>query len=167
MRIDMRRYHLTINGSAVAVDVRALSAEQFEVICDGVAYDVRLEGDEALDSALISPAMEGPRSAAPALPSAAPRAAPALATPRAAPAPAARPTAGAAGGAAIRAPMPGTIASIDVSVGAQVERGQVLLVLEAMKMNNAIRAPRDGQVAELLVVPGQSVAHGDPLLKLI
>jgi biotin carboxyl carrier protein len=155
----MRRYHLTINGSAVAVDVRALSTEQFEVICDGVAYDVRLAGDEALDSALISPAMEGPRSAAPAVSHSAPRASSAPIAPR--------PTASAAGGAAIRAPMPGTIASIDVGVGARVERGQVLLVLEAMKMNNAIRAPRDGQVAELLVVPGQSVAHGDPLLNLI
>jgi biotin carboxyl carrier protein len=61
--------------------------------------------------------------------------------------------------------MPGTILRIAVAAGAQVERGQDLLVLEAMKMENVIRAPRAGRVAALCVQAGQQVAHGELLLR--
>jgi biotin carboxyl carrier protein len=87
-----------------------------------------------------------------------------------APAPLARPglanaaSLGAAG--ALTAPMPGAIASIEAAPGARVRRGDVLLVLEAMKMMNPIRAPRDAVVGEVLVRAGQTVAYGDPLLRL-
>ncbi len=66
----------------------------------------------------------------------------------------------------IRAPIPGTILSVDVQPGVRVEYGQPLLVLEAMKMKNIIRAPRAGVVLEVTVQPGQSVAHNDLLLRL-
>jgi biotin carboxyl carrier protein len=67
-------------------------------------------------------------------------------------------------GQGIRAPMPGSIVSVAVQAGDQVEVGQDVCVLEAMKMNNRIRAPRAGTVAQVHVGPGQQVQHGDLLV---
>jgi biotin carboxyl carrier protein len=61
--------------------------------------------------------------------------------------------------------MPGVIVEVSVAVGVRVDRGDVVVVLDAMKMNNAIRAPRDGTVAEIFVDVGHPVAHGDPLVR--
>ena len=71
-----------------------------------------------------------------------------------------------AGGAAetISAPMPGTIVAVNVKVGDSFKRGQVLLVLEAMKMENEILAPRDGRVVNLNTQKGASVNSGDVLI---
>ncbi len=81
---------------------------------------------------------------------AAPAAAPA------APAPAAAP----AGGEKIAAPMPGTILSVNVAAGDAVKKGQVLMILEAMKMENEIMAPCDGTVTSLAAVKGAAVESG-------
>jgi biotin carboxyl carrier protein len=62
--------------------------------------------------------------------------------------------------------MPGAVLAVRVSEGEQVEAGQVLLVLEAMKMENAVSAPGPGQVARLLVQSGQQVQRGDALIEL-
>jgi pyruvate carboxylase subunit B len=70
------------------------------------------------------------------------------------------------GGAHIRAIMPGRVVRIHVAPGDEVRRGQGLLILEAMKMENEIVAPRDGVVAELLVIAGQAVDNGDELVRL-
>lgn len=72
----------------------------------------------------------------------------------------------AAVGDALRAPMPGTVLSIAVKEGQDVEAHEVLLVLEAMKMENAVTAPADGRVARILVTVGQAVRRDDPLLEL-
>lgn len=85
-----------------------------------------------------------------AAPAAAPVAAPA------APAPAAAP----AGGEKIAAPMPGTILSVNVAAGDAVKKGQVLMILEAMKMENEIMAPCDGTVTSVAAVKGASVESG-------
>lgn len=66
----------------------------------------------------------------------------------------------------VRAPMPGTIVAIKVAPGESVQRGQELLVLEAMKMRNTIRAGRDGRVSAVRVSPGQTVNHNDVLVEL-
>ncbi|MCR5809656.1 MAG: biotin/lipoyl-binding protein [Clostridiales bacterium] len=89
---------------------------------------------------------------------------PAAAAPKApeAPAPAAPKAAGAA--ETISAPMPGTIVGINVKVGDSFKRGQVLLVLEAMKMENEILAPRDGRVVNINTQKGSSVNSGDVLI---
>ena len=69
-------------------------------------------------------------------------------------------------GGTIAAPMPGTVLQVAVSVGDNVTKGQTLLVLEAMKMENEIMAPADGVVQEVNVTQGVSVNAGDILIVL-
>ncbi len=70
------------------------------------------------------------------------------------------------GAETIDAPMPGNILSVDVSEGDSVMVGQVLIILEAMKMENEIVAPRDGKIANILVSAGASVDGGESLLTI-
>lgn len=103
-------------------------------------------------------------SAAPVAAASAPAAAPASAP---APAPAAAPAApAAAGSVSVDAPMPGNILDIKVSSGASVKAGDVLLILEAMKMENEIVAPQDGTVASVNVNKGDTVEAGQTLVSL-
>ena len=74
---------------------------------------------------------------------------------------------GAGAAAAITAPMPGVVIGVRVREGDAVEAHQVLLVLEAMKMENAVSAPVDGVVDRVLVRPGQAVQRGDVLIELV
>ena len=95
--------------------------------------------------------------------------APAAAAPVAAPAakPAAKPAAsGSKGSVVVSAPMPGKILAVKTEVGKDVKKGDVLLVLEAMKMENEIVAPDDGTVASVDVSVGSSVESGDTLATL-
>lgn len=66
----------------------------------------------------------------------------------------------------IAAPMPGTVLDIKAALGQSVKKGEVLLILEAMKMENEINAPADGVVAQVLVTKGASVATGDVLISI-
>jgi len=63
------------------------------------------------------------------------------------------------------APLPGTVTEVFVKAGDQIEAGQVILVIEAMKMKNSIRSIRAGRIAEVLVSPGQTVAHKQILVR--
>ncbi len=91
-------------------------------------------------------------------------AAPAAAPAAAAPAPAAAPAAPAAAGSVpVNAPMPGTILDIKVKAGAAVKAGDVVMILEAMKMENEISAPQDGTIASIDVRKGDTVNSGDVL----
>lgn len=95
---------------------------------------------------------------------AAPVAAPAPAAPApAAPAPAAPAAAAPAGGEKVNAPMPGTILSVNVKVGDAVKKGQVLVILEAMKMENEIMSPVDGTVTFVGVNQGSTVESGSAI----
>ena len=86
----------------------------------------------------------------------------------AAPAPAAAPASPAvpAGAEKVTAPMPGTVLAVKVSVGQAVKKGETVVLLEAMKMENEIPAPRDGVIASIAVNKGASVQSGDLLLSL-
>lgn len=92
-------------------------------------------------------------------------AAPAPVAPAVAPAPAAAPAApaGAAGSVVVSAPMPGNILDVKVKPGDSVKAGDVLMILEAMKMENEISAPQDGTVAGVNVRKGDTVNSGDTL----
>ena len=71
-----------------------------------------------------------------------------------------------AGGQSVDAPMPGNIISVNVKPGQAVKKGDVLLILEAMKMENEIMAPIDGTVGSVAVNPGQTVQSGQQLLTI-
>ena len=92
-------------------------------------------------------------------------AAPVAAAPVAAPA-APKAAAGAAGAVAVKAPMPGNILDVKVAAGASVKAGDVLVILEAMKMENEIVAPQDGTVASINVNKGDTVNSGDVLVSM-
>ena len=70
------------------------------------------------------------------------------------------------GGEKISAPMPGKILAVEVSEGQAVKRGDNLLILEAMKMQNEIKAPRDGVIKSLFITAGKAVTSGEVLLTL-
>ncbi|CDB46312.1 biotin/lipoyl-containing protein [Phascolarctobacterium faecium] len=80
----------------------------------------------------------------------------------AAPAPAAKPVA--AGSATISAPMPGKVLEVKVKAGDAVKSGDVLMILEAMKMQNEIMAPADGTISDVRVSAGQTVGTGDVMI---
>ncbi len=129
--------------------------KKFRINVNGVDHMVEVE--ELSSSA--SPAPVAAPAAAPA-PVAAPAPAPAPAAPAAAPAPVP------AGGQTVTAPMPGNILKVNVTAGQAVKAGQVLCVLEAMKMENEIMAPCDGKVAQVLVSKGATVDTDAPLVTL-
>ena len=96
---------------------------------------------------------------------AAPVAAPPVAAPAPAAAPAApAPAAGGAGSVKVSSPMPGKILAVKANVGGSVKKGQVILILEAMKMENNINADRDGKIIEIKVHKGDSVLEGADLV---
>ncbi len=134
---------------------------KFIINVNGNSYEVEVE--EVRDgSPVAAPAAPAPK-VAPAAPAPAPKAAPAAAP---APAPKAAPAAASAGATTIEAPMPGTILAVNVKVGDAVKKGQVLCVLEAMKMENEIMAAGDGTVASVAVSAGESVNTGQVLVTL-
>lgn len=128
---------------------------KFNISVNGVSYEVEVE--EIKDGVVSSPR---PVAAAPApRPAAAP-------APKPAAKPAAAPAAAPAGATTITSPMPGNIWKVLVKDGEQVKEGQVLIILEAMKMENEIMAPADGVVASIHVSEGASVNGGDILVSL-
>lgn len=130
---------------------------KFNITVNGVSYEVEVE--EIKDG---STQVAAPRPAAPA-PVAKPS--PQPAKPAAKPA-ASAPAAAPAGATTVEAPMPGNIWKVLVKEGEQVKEGQVLLILEAMKMENEIMAAADGVVASIHVSEGASVNVGDILVSL-
>ena len=130
---------------------------KYKVTLKGRTYEVEVEAGEAI-------LLDEYEAIAPS----APAAAPAAAAPAAAPAPAAAaaPAAPVVTGAGepVNAPMPGNILKVNVSQGQAVKSGDVLCVLEAMKMENEIMAPKDGTVTQVLVSKGSTVDTGAPLV---
>ena len=124
---------------------------KYKVTLNGRTYEVEVEAGKAM---LIDEYEAVAPASAPAAPVSAPAAAPA--------APAAPAVTGA--GVAVNAPMPGNILKVNVQNGQAVKEGQVLVVLEAMKMENEILAPKNGTVTQVLVSKGTTVDTGAPLV---
>lgn len=122
--------------------------KNYTITVNGTPYNVTVE--EGASSQAVSAPVTQAAPAAPAAP---------------APAPAASP-ASAAGSVKVEAPMPGTILDVKVSVGAAVISGQVLCILEAMKMENDIVAPQNGTVASININKGDSVEAGQVIITL-
>ena len=128
---------------------------KYKVTLNNRVYEVEVEEGQAMlvdEYALAAPA------------AAAPAAAPVAATPvAAAPAAAAAPVS-VAGGETVKSPMPGNILKINVSQGQQVKEGDVLIILEAMKMENEVVSTKSGTVAQILVSKGAVVETDSPLV---
>ena len=135
----MKSFKYTINGNVYKVHINSVEEDIAEVEVNGTPYSVKMEKPMV---ALKRPAQ------APTTPSGDPVVS--------------RPAGGAAG--AVRSPLPGVILSVDCKVGDTVKRGQKLLVLEAMKMENTIPADRDGKIVEVKVNKGDSVLEGADLV---
>lgn len=143
----MKDYKYKINGNAYTVSVGDVDDNNnVQVEVNGVPYTVELEKKPAVKVA------SAPR------PAAAPRKADGekiISKPAAA-----------AGPGAVKAPLPGVVLSIPVKVGDAVTASTTVLMLEAMKMENAVMAGRDGKVASINVNPGDSVLEGSVLLTI-
>lgn len=131
---------------------------KYKVTLNGKTYEVEVEQGKAV--LLDEYEALAPAPAAAAVPAAAP-----AAVPVAAPAAPAAPV-NLEAGEAVNAPMPGNILRIDVAKGDTVKAGQVLVILEAMKMENEIVAPKDGTVAQVVTSKGAVVDTGSPLIVL-
>lgn len=123
--------------------------KNYTITVNGNVYDVTVE--EGTSTGAVASAPAAPKAVAPAAPKAAP-------APKAA--------ASAAGSVKINAPMPGKIVDVKVNPGDAVKKGQVVLVLEAMKMENDIVAPEDGTVASVNVAVGSTVEAGETIATL-
>ena len=125
--------------------------KKYNITVNGTTYEVVVE--EA-DGSVAAPVYTAPAAAAPVAAPAAPKAAPKAAAPAA------------AGANKVTAPMPGTILAVKVTAGQSVKKGDVICVLEAMKMENDMPAPCDGVVASINVQKGANVNAGDVLASL-
>ena len=126
---------------------------KYKVTLNGRTYEVEVEAGKAMLLSEYEAVAPAPAAA---------RAAPAAAPAAPAAAPAAPEVTGS--GEAVNAPMPGNILKVNVKVGDAVKSGTVLVVLEAMKMENEIMAPKDGTVTQVLVSKGSTVDTGAPLV---
>lgn len=155
----MKQYKYRVNGQTYDVVINEINGKNAKVEVNGISFDVEMEGEggEGIPSISgISVASDSAASAAPAPAAAAP-------APKAAQ-PAASQTPGK--GTPLKAPLPGVITSIEVAVGDAVKKGQTVVVLEAMKMQNNINAENDGTVTSITVNKGDSVMEGTVLLTI-
>ena len=144
----MKEYKYKINGNLYNVVIGDIEDNIAHVEVNGTHYTVEME--------------KKPKAAAPApKPVARPAAKPAAAAAPAAAAPAAKPAAGKSG---IKSPLPGVILDIKCNVGDEVKKGQTLIILEAMKMENSINADKDGKITAINVSKGESVLEGTDLV---
>ncbi len=146
----MNKFEYKVQGVDYEVEIEEMEGNIAKVSVNGIPFEVELKQP-------INPAkaISRPKVAAPA-PAPAPAAAPA-----------ARPAAPAASaGAAVKAPLPGTITTVNVKVGDKVNVGDTVVVLEAMKMQNNIEAECAGTITAILVNPGDSVMEGASLVTI-
>lgn len=151
----MKQYKYKINGAQYDVTIDSISGNLAKVEVNGIPFEVEMQGSSLVEEDLPT------QTASTATVATAPAAAPVAET---TPAPAAKGAAGA--GTPVKAPLPGVVTKVLVSVGQAVKKGDNVLVLEAMKMENNITAECDGSVTGICVAAGDSVMEGIVLLTI-
>ena len=138
----MNKYQYKVKGVDYEVEIAEVEGNIAKVNVNGIPFEVELQKpiNAAKHPTMGAPKVQAPQSAAPA-------AAPAA-------------------GTSVKAPLPGTITEIRVQVGQQVNAGDIVLVLEAMKMQNNIEAETTGKVTSIQVKQGDSVMEGSVLLTI-
>jgi len=150
----MNKYQYKVQGVDYDVEIEEVEGNVAKVNVNGIRFDVELKQPINPTSSLKKVHVEAPKPVArPAAPVAAPAAA--------APKPAAT-----GAGSPIKAPLPGTITELKVNVGDKVSQGDVVLVLEAMKMQNNIESEYSGTVSSIAVKQGETVMEGAVLLTI-
>ena len=139
----MNKFKITIDGNNYDVTVNLTDHHKANVEVNGISYDVSYESKNTVAAPIC-------KSTAPGTPQVHVSA----------------PAAAASSATSIKAALPGTIMTINVKVGDQVKRGDTLVVMEAMKMENNIMANKDGQVKAIHVTVGQTVVQDDKLVDL-
>lgn len=142
----MKEYKYKINGNVYKVGIGDIDNGIANIEVNGTPYKVELEQKNVAVKSVAVPKTTPPKPQASS--------------------PVAKPAAPSAGGYAIKAPLPGVILSIPVKPGDTVKSSDTVLILEAMKMENAIHAGRDGKIASINVNQGDSVLEGAVLITL-
>ena len=139
----------------VIKEEKEMSIKRFRIVLDGEVHEVEVE--EVKAGGATSAAVPSMMSAAAAAPAASQAAAPKAASKESAPA-------AAEGETLIKAPLQGKVSNIAVTAGQQVSEGEILIIIEAMKMENEIVAPKAGVVKSISCSKDDAVASGDPLM---
>ena len=135
----MKEYNYKIKGAPYNVKINGIEENIAKVEVNGIAFDVELEKPVVRAVAAPVKTIEAPKAAQEAVE---------------------------AGVSAVRAPLPGTINDIKVTVGQAVKKGETLVILEAMKMENNIDSDRDGKIQEVKVQKGDTVMEGAILVTI-
>ncbi len=142
----MKQYKYTINGAQFDVTIDSIVGSKAKVEVNGIPFEVEMQGsslvEEALPTVTTAPAATENTTAAPAAKS------------------------GPGAGTPVKAPLPGVVTKILVNEGQAVKKGDTVLVLEAMKMENNITAEADGTVSGICVSAGDSVMEGTTLITI-
>ncbi len=141
----MKKFSYTIDGNKYEVVVNSVEAGEANIEVNGKAIKVAIEKEVSVQTPAPKRTVAAPK-AAPVAPKAAPKGVP--------------------GQGAVISPLPGTITKIMVSVGQTVKRGETVVTMEAMKMENSILVECDGVVKAILVQQGQNVMQGDALVDI-
>ena len=152
----MNKYQYKVKGVDYEVEIAEVEGNIAKVNVNGIPFELELQKpiNAAKHPSMNTPKVQAPQPAAAAAPVAA------------APAAASAPAAPAGAGNAIKAPLPGTVTDIKVQVGQQVNTGDTVVVLEAMKMANNIESDYTGQVTSIVVKQGDTVMEGAVLLTI-
>ncbi len=141
----MKEYKYTINGKEYKVTIGEIEDNIANVEVNGQSYKVEMEKKEVAEKPAVRPPVAKPVPA-PAKPTAQPVAA--------------------GSGKGVKSPLPGVILDVKVNVGDEVKKGQTVVILEAMKMENNINADRDGKITAINVKQGDSVLEGTDLVMI-
>ena len=153
----MNKYQYKVQGIDYEVEIAEVEGNIAKVNVNGIPFEIELQKpiNAAKHPSMNTPKVEVPKPATPSQPTAAPQ----PVSQPAQPAPA-------GAGMAIKSPLPGTVTDIKVSVGQTIQAGDVVLVLEAMKMQNNIEAEHEGKVTAIYVNKGDTIMEGTVLMTI-